>query len=207
MSSVPSIKGSVLATIVEDINKRIAGGELSREDAGRWLQPEDFALLDADILASGWYDIRAFTRMSELLLEVAGGGNTGYLRELGRQSARRLLEAGLYSQLDYLRRSELGDKTDERARFETFGKELRLLTTMARSIYNFSQWAVKADPERKHQYILEVTDATAFSDVLCWRIDGFINEMAVQGGQVDSALWAWKRLGPDRIVFHMLHPV
>lgn len=207
MASIPSIKGSVVATVAEDINKLLTRGELSREDAGRWLEPGDFALLEQDILASGWYDIRAFTRMSELLVETVGGGSNRYLRELGRQSARRLLEAGLYSQLDYLRRSEIGGKSDERARFETFGKELRLLTTMARSIYNFSDWAVKVDPEHKHQYLLEVTDAAAFPDVLCWRIDGFINEMAREGGHTETDLWTWKRVAKDHVVFQMLRPV
>jgi hypothetical protein len=207
MASDPSIKGSVVATVVEDIRKLLESGKLSTEDVRKHLEPQDMALLDQDIMASGWYDIRSFTRMSELLLEVTGGGNAQYLRELGRQSARRLLEAGLYSQLEYLRRSEVVGKRGQRDRFETFAKELRLLTTMARSIYNFSTWVVKIDPDHEHQYMLEVTDASAFSDVLCWRIDGFINEMAKESGQSKSDLWAWKRVSPDHVSFYMLHPV
>ncbi len=205
MASIPSIKGSVLATVIEKINKLLDSGKLSHEDTRKWLKPQDVALLEEDIMASGWYDIHSFTRMTELLLEVEGLGNTQYLQELGHQSARRLLETGIYSQLEYLRRSDVAGKTDQRARFETFGKELRLLTTMARSIYNFSTWVVKPDEDHEYQYILDVTEASDFPDSLCWRVEGFINEMAREGGR--SHLWAWKRLSYDHIVFYMLSPV
>src|SRR5215470_6056370 len=106
MATIPSIKGTVFSVVVEDTKKLLASGRVSPRDAGRWLQPGDLALLEQPISISAWYDIRSYTRMSELLREIDGNGSNEYLRQLGRQTARRLLEAGLYAQMEYLSRVE-----------------------------------------------------------------------------------------------------
>ena len=160
------------------------------------------ALLGASILVSAWYDIGSYTRMNELLRDVEGAGSNDYLRERGRQTARRLLEAGLYAQLEYLHRTELGRASGERGRFEAFGRDLRKLTTISASILNFSHWASKPEPGRADRYLIEVTDAQDFPEVLCWRSDGFVNEMATHHGEPD--LWGWERPAAERIVFRMI---
>jgi hypothetical protein len=205
MASVPSIKGSVFASVVEDVRKLRARGELSRADAARWLEPGDMALLHEEIVVARWYDIRSYVRMNEILLELEGSGSNEFLRERGRQTARRLLEGGLYAQLEYLHRTEVAKQRGQRARFEAFGRDLRLLTTLSASILNFSHWASKPDSENEDRYVIEVSDASDFPEVLCWRSDGFVNEMASQHGQPD--LWGWDRPASDRIVFRMLRPV
>jgi hypothetical protein len=202
MASMPSIKGSVFGSVVEDVNKLLGGGALTQQEATRWLQPEDLALLDANILVSAWYDIRSYTRMNELLRDVEGTGSNEYLRQCGRKTARRLLEAGLYAQLEYLHRTELQSASTGEARFGGFGRDLRKLTTISASILNFSHWSAKIDPERSDRYRIEVTDAQHFPEVLCWRSDGFVNEMATQHGEPD--LWGWERPSPEVVHFHMV---
>jgi hypothetical protein len=79
--SAPSIKGSVFAGVVEAVRKLIEQGSL----------PEKAALAPARrptaarpaVSIAGWYDVRIFDRMSELLRDVAGGGSNDYLREPG----------------------------------------------------------------------------------------------------------------------------
>jgi hypothetical protein len=202
MASVPSIKGSVFATVVEGVAKLVARGEASGEELSRWLEPADVALLDQEILVSGWYDIRIYDRMNALLLDLEGGGDTEYYREQGRVTARRLLEAGFYAQFEYLHRAEVTRQTSPRARFEAFGRDLRLLTSLSGSILNFSRWKARPDPQREHRYVIEVSEASAMPDSLCWRSDGLINEMAAVHGQPD--LWTWDRPHLDLVVFHML---
>jgi len=201
MPAVPSIKGSVFATVVEDVGKSLASGAVQRDQLARWLRPEDIALLGGKISVSSWYPIQSYTRMGELLRDVEGGGDNEYLRQCGRQTARRLLEAGLYSQLEYLHRAEVGKASGERARFEAFGRDLRLLTTISASILSFSRWTVKPDASNDLQYVIEVSEAQDFPEVLCWRSDGFVNEMATQHG--DSDLWCWSRWRQDLVVFRM----
>lgn len=202
MTALPSIKGSVFAAVVEDVAVLLERGKLSEAEVGRWLQPGDRVLLAAPISISSWYDIRAYTRMNELLRDVAGGGSNDYLRERGRETARRLLEAGLYAQLEFLHRTEVAEATGHDARFAAFGRDLRKLATISGSILNFSRWSVAPDPDHGRRYRIDVTEAGPFPEVLCWRSDGFVNEMAAIHGSGD--LWRWKRISPDRIVFRML---
>jgi hypothetical protein len=201
MGSIPSIKGSVFASVVDDVRKLLAGGELRRDEASRWLEPGDFALLEREIHVSHWYDIRLYSRLSLLLRDVVGGGDNEFLREKGRATARRLLEAGLYAQLEYLQRAEVAKATAAAARFEAFGRDLRLLTTLSGSILSFTRWLSKPDPERADRYVIEVIDAKDMPEALCWRSDGFVNEMASHHG--DRDLWCWRRERPDYVLFRM----
>jgi hypothetical protein len=205
MAAIPSIKGSIFSVVVEDTKKLLASGRVSQRDAGHYLQPEDLALLEQPISISGWYDIRSYTRMSELLREIEGNGSNEYLRQLGRQTARRLIEAGLYAQMEYLSRVEVLRKQDRRERAAAFGRDLRILNTMSASILNFSKWTHVPDPDREGRWWIEITEAHDFPEVLAWRSDGFVNEMAARHRHED--LWTWSRLAPDHIRFRMLRDV
>jgi hypothetical protein len=204
-AAVPSIKGSVFSGVVEEVQKLLAGEAVSPREAARWLRPEDFACLDQAISVSSWYDIRSYARMGELLRDVAGEGSNEYLRQQGRQTARRLLDAGLYGQLEYLQRTEVSKAADAKARYEAFGRDLRLLTSLSASILNFSRWTAEPDPERTRRYRIVVSDAADFPEVLCWRSDGFVNEMATRHDDAD--LWGWDRPTGDRIVFRMIREI
>jgi hypothetical protein len=205
MSARPSIKGSVFAGVVEEVKKLLASGGASRAQAARWLVPGDFALLEAPVVITDWYEIAAYTRMNELLRELVGEGSNEYLRQHGRQTARRLLEAGLYSQLEYLHRTELANAVDGPSRVSAFGRDLRLLATISGSILSFSRWTVHPDPEESARYVIDVTEALDLPDILAWRSDGFVNEMATQHGEPD--LWRWERVAPDHIVFRMVRDI
>jgi hypothetical protein len=205
MTPVPSIKGSVFAGVVECVNKLIDAGELGRADLPKWLESGDLALLEASLSISSWYDVRAYDRMNRLLLEVAGEGSPEYLREQGRQTARRLLDAGLYAQLEYLNRTRVAVEREPRARYEAFGRDLRLLTSLSAGILNFTRWTSRPDPEHADRYRIDVTDAADMPESLCWRSDGFINGMAAVHGGRD--LWTWARPTRDRVEFRMVRPI
>jgi hypothetical protein len=202
MTAVPSIKGSVFAGVVEDVKKLLVAGAVSVEEADRWLEPGDHKLLASPISISSWYDIRAYTRMNELLRDVEGGGDNQYLRERGRETARRLLESGLYAQLEFLHRVEVVSAKGRRARFDAFGRDLRKLATISGSILNFSRWTAAPDAGHEGRYRIDVTEAAHFPEVLCWRSDGFVNEMGTRHGEDD--LWGWECIASDHIVFRML---
>jgi hypothetical protein len=205
MSSTPSIKGSVFANVVEDVKKLLANGDLKKTELARWLREEDILLLGQPIGTATWYDIRCYTRMNELLRDVEGDGSNEYLRGRGRETARRLVEAGFYAQMEFLSRTEVGRTTGERARFEAFGRDLRKLCTLSSSILNFSRWTPKPDPQQEGRYRIDVSEARDFPEVLAWRSDGFVNEMAAQHSGSD--LWGWERVSADLVVFRMLRGV
>src|SRR5687767_8601395 len=100
MATPPSIKGRIFGVAIEDVNKLLAAGEISPADLSRWLRAEDVALLGQTIAAASWYDIQSYARILVLLRDVEGYGSNDYLRERGAKSAARLLEAGLYNQME-----------------------------------------------------------------------------------------------------------
>jgi hypothetical protein len=205
MAQPPSIKGRIFATAIEDLTKLLAAGELRREELGRWLKPGDLPVLDQPIVATEWYCIQTYARVCTLLRDVAGGGNDDYLRKRGERSALKLLEAGLYAQLEYLKRAQVGKETDPNARHQAFGRDLKLLTTMSASILNFSHWESKPDPDVARRYVIEVTEARDFPDALGFTSEGFVNGMAKQHGDAD--LWRWERARADLVVLRMIREI
>jgi hypothetical protein len=200
-ATIPSIKGSVFIAIVEDVQKSLAAQKVKRSELGRWLRPKDVELIDSPIHAHEWYDVRIYARMSELLRDVEGGGKNEYLQQRGARSARRLLDSGLYAQLEYLQKANFGRKGDPKERFAALGRDLSRTTTLSSAILNFSKWEAKPDPKNPKRWMIEVNGARDYPDALAWASCGFTNECAKQQNQRD--FWVWERADADRIVFRM----
>jgi hypothetical protein len=198
----PSIKGSVFASLVEDIQKLLAAKRLKREELSRWLEPKDVALVDSTVLTHEWYDVRSYARMSELLRDVEGGGRNEYLMKRGERSARRLLDGGLYAQLEYLQTASFGRKGNASERHAAFGRDLARTTTLSASILNFGRWTAKPDPNHSKRWLMEVTGAKDYPDALAWASTGFSNGLARTQNAPD--LWVWERPDADRILFRMI---
>jgi len=198
---VPSIKGSAFSFVVERTLKLVSAGEISRNELARRLPPDSLSIIDQPIHAIEWYDIRIYAQLMELLRDVAGGGENEYLIRHGEYAAERLLQKGLYQQMEYLKRLQLGKATDAKGRYEAFGRDLRLLVTITPSILNFGHQQVKSDPEHGDRYMLETSDATAYPEVLCWTTQGFNNRMAAAHDSPD--LWRWERPRLDLVRFRM----
>lgn len=201
MGRIPSIKGSVYANAHEDVNKLLADGTVSRAEAERWLEASDFETLDGPINLASWYDVRSYDRLSRLLCDVEADGDTEYLRGKGRRTARRLIEMGVYAQMEYLQRPQIADREGVMERFEALGRDLRRLNTLSASILNFTKWEAMPDPDAAMRYRIEVSEAADMPETLVWRTDGFVNEMARQHSPDD--LWSWRRERPDLIVYRM----
>jgi hypothetical protein len=135
------------------------------------------------------------------LKEVEGDGEDEYLRQRGARSAELLLEAGFYQQMEYLNRTQAAQQKDPEARFQAFGRDLRLLITVHGSLINFGRSAVKVDPHFPDRYVLGYEDVAAYPLALCWTTDGFVNRMAKQHGQPD--LWDWTRPDRESLCFRM----
>ena len=204
MDQVPSIKGSIFGRGVEDLRKLVDRGGISRSELERRLGPSDAAYLDMPIAATAWYDVRAYGRILELLREIEGNGSNRYLRERGAQSAEVLLDSGLHQQMEYLNRTQVARASTKEERYLAFGRDLRLLVSLHRSLLNFGAQTAKPDPDYTDRYIIEITGAEPYPEALCWTTDGFINRMAQQHDAPE--LWHWERPRPDLLVFRMTRP-
>jgi hypothetical protein len=198
----PSIKGRIFGVAVEDVNKLLAQAEVARADLPRWLQPDDLAYLTRAIGPADWCPVAAYARFLTLLRDVEGWGSNDYLRDRGRQTAKRLLEGGLYSQMEYLSRTQAGRETDPEKRAAAFGRDLKLLTTLSASILSFTQWTSRSDPDQPGRYRIDVTGATDYPEALVYSSEGFLNGMAQAHGKSD--LWRWERARPELLVFRMI---
>ena len=201
----PAIKGSVFGKLVEDVSKALADGRIDRVELEARLDSRDVALLGQTIHPVGWYDIASYRRMCEMLLEVEGNGEIEYLLERGATSADRLIEMGLYQQFEYLNRISANKESDPEQRLAAYGRDLRLLCTVSSSILNFSTWTPQPDPEHPRRWMLEVTEALAYPDVLAWATVGLMNRMAERSG--GDRTWHWERISPEVMHFRSHHDV
>lgn len=96
MSRVPSVKGTVFRSAVDQVRRLIDLGALSREEASAGLAPEDLEYLEAVISPAGWYPVAAYNRLRELVYETEGGGEPQFIRERATQAIEAFLCEGPY---------------------------------------------------------------------------------------------------------------
>jgi hypothetical protein len=200
MSTVPSIKGLLLALDVEDVKALVRTGRLTRVELARRLEPRILTLLDQPIQNGLWYDVDVDVRLLEILKDVSGKGDDCLVAR-GAEAARKLHAAGLYPQFEYLSRMQVARESDPDARSRAFGRDMRILTTLSSSSFNFGRWTTSDDAERPGRLRIDITDALAFPEAFCFTTLGFMNWISEQAGLPD--LWRWERPAPDRVVFRM----
>ena len=201
----PSIKGSVFWKIVEDVRKLGDRDEAARAALAERLSADESSLLESVISHASWYSIETYARMTQVLLDFEGGGRPEYLARRGAESAERMIEAGVYGQFDYLNRTQASRETDPDARFAAFGRDLRLLATLSSSILNFSTWSHIPDPDHERRWMLEVTDARDYPDILAYTTTGLMNRMSRESR--GESFWRWERVSIDVIRFRMTRDV
>jgi len=201
----PSIKGSAITGTREDVQKLVQDGVISEAELERRLAPDALALVQKPIAASQWYDMRAVASLVELLWDVEGHGDPAYMRSRGEEIAERLLEAGLYAQLEFVKRSKLDQQIDPKTRFEAFGRDLRLMNTLSGSMLNFGRWTSRPDPEFEGRYLIEIHEATALPVPTSLATEGFINRLMKE--MREAARWRLERPRPDLVVYRMDRPL
>jgi hypothetical protein len=201
----PSIKGSAITATVEDVQKLVQKGVISEKELEQRLTGGALALVRQPIVVSSWYDMRAVASLVELLWDVEGHGDPAYMRRRGEEIGERLLQGGLYAQLEFVKRKKLDPHTDGKARFEAFGRDLRLVTTISGSMYNFGRWSVRPDPERAGRYLIEVHEATAVPVPTSLATEGFMNHLMKEMREL--ARWQMERPRPDLVVYIMDQPL
>jgi hypothetical protein len=200
----PSIKGSSIQSLVEDLAKLRDNGRLPPELLEERLSPEDREMLDRPVNVAVWYDIHSYRRMAELICEVEGR-REDLLRERGAAAARRLAAAGLYQQMESVTRMHEYLELDDEARFKAYGQGLKLIATLSGSILNFATFEVVVDPDHPDRYCMEVHNFEEIPDVLAHTSEGFINAMAEAGavGTPNAGpAWSLER-GPGYMRFRM----
>jgi hypothetical protein len=198
------MKGSLINELVEDVRKLVGEGAISRAEVERRLTPEGLEILDSEIVVSKWYDVRFYARCAELLRDTVGSGTNDYFFQRGLDKGKKLIEAGLYQQMEYATRTQVQDKRDPEERFRAYGKDLRLFISLSGSLLNFTRWSTCVDPDHPDRHMIIVEDTAAYPDALAHATEGLIESMAERHGL--GNLWRHRRVG-NRIEFRMTRSV
>jgi hypothetical protein len=206
----PSIKGSIFKGVIDDLARLLEEGRVSEEQIETKLVAEDLVFLEAEVNPASWYPMESYARITQLLGEIEGAGKEGYFVKRGRASARRLIKAGLYQQLSFLPR--WNERTsrgagDESALIANYASKLRMVISLASSIYNVGKWVVESDPENPRRVRIAVREASAYSEPMRLAIEGFFNECAHAAREDLVHLYTSERPAPDLILLRMTRDV
>ena len=117
----PAIKGTLFSAVVDDLNRGVDSGAISHAEIETELSADELALLDEKINATSWYCIHSYHRMVGLLCRAEGGGLEDYWQQRGMRAADRMVDAGIYQQMDYIGRIQSSQERDPSARFRARG--------------------------------------------------------------------------------------
>jgi hypothetical protein len=206
-----SVKGTIVEPVVGALLRLRDEGRVSPEELELRLEAEELAVLDSKINTASWYPMASYTRFLQLLGDIEGGGDPDYFRERGRANARHVMEAGLYQQLSFLSRwrdSLRNGQTDASSMIATYTSKLKLVVSMAKSIYNVGRWQVEPDADHPGRIWIAIRDAADYSDPMRLTAEGFLNECATGPGRVGGGtLYTSERPSPDLILFRMKRDV
>lgn len=191
----PSIRGSLFVTGVVAIRRHRESGVVAPEQVAARLGPVALELLDQKIDVGRWYPIAPFCEMIDMDWDVAGGREPDYMRVMGRNTASRFFETGIYQQLDYARRSQRSSSRSVLLR------RAKLVMTVAEALYSFIETEVQVERER---LTIVYGNARPFSEALRYTTEGFMNEVNCRQGA--SRTWTSERVAPDRVCFHLELP-
>jgi len=209
---VPAVKGALLAGIVEQVIRLRNDRKIDPSDLELRLGEEGMACLEEKIQGAAWYPIEIFTRMRELLQEVEGRGQDQYTIDSGAASARRLIEAGLYQQLDYLKRWQehvpTGDRAaDQEKQAALLRRQMTMVGTIYSSMLNFGTPKLEVDPEFSRRFQLETWDEGILPRVGRLAVLGFWNEISLQWSpRREPGLWYMVH-HPDHYVMRMTRDI
>lgn len=184
--SVPSTKGLMLQQVVSLIQDHLDSGRVTRAQLEARLEQEDLAFFEGDkIVPSLWYPVAQNHRLLDCYFAISGR-RTEVMVELGRESARHVLELPAYTALF------------EAAAQRDAASAGPLLVKLAELVLNFTKWSFHGSS--LDEFEIEVTEATEYSDHACHSAVGFIEVLGEQifGKQLRVTC---ERPTPDHILF------
>jgi hypothetical protein len=179
------VKGTIFKNVVDEINEQLANGRFERADLAHDCKPEDLAHLDREIAIAAWYPVDVYGRLLRGLCERVGNGDPEFLVESGRRSARRVIEMGIYSQLD-----SHTERWDRRVG--------RVLVTLSGAFYNFGEWIWQY--QTGGGFRIEVRDVGAMPEEVALRAHGFVDVLTTRAAGRPLRV-RYQRPHPALIVF------
>ena len=198
MPTEPSLKGASIAQLVADVQACLSRSEVDRVRLEARLSPETLRVLEGKVEIGNWYPVHMYNELTDLIWQEEGGGSSDYLRLRGEKLMKRLMEAGLYQQLDFLDRIARG--LQEKVTRDDIQRTCRLIGSVSGSIRNFGKDTWDWDPDTPGRIIHHLRDAFHFSEMLRLVSEGSEN-FVVQTICGDAPRVTSERVAPDYIVY------
>jgi len=203
-----SIKGVAIRSAVADLRRLIDADAVPASVAFDLLTDFERLLLKRGVDDEAWYPMGCYDRINRVLLEHDGGGAPDYFQKRGRAVAERVIAAGAFKQVDFVRRIEPG------AAVEQVVLNLRVAGTLWMGMFNTGTWRVLSSAdfaaiagEAGDSIGVEITDAEDFSDMAVQAVLGFIKRLAEEtaGSEVEVGVQR-PAAGTLRFRFRWLEP-
>ena len=198
MGEAPSIKGVLLSKLVDDIRALLERSEADRERLGAGLSAESLVLLEGKVEITHWYPIEQYVELTELIWKEQGGNRVEYLQRRGENAMERLMQGGIYQQIDYLNRQDGGLRTLP-SRSELL-RSCRLVGSIYGALLNFTTQTWDWDPENPDILLHQVHQAAHYPEVLRHVQEGALTCL-VRLARPDAPAVVSERVAPDHIVF------
>ena len=176
MPAEPSIKGAAIAKLIEDVQLCLSRSEADRIRLEAKLSPETVRMLQGKVEIGSWYPVGMYDELTDLIWQEEGGGSSDYLRQRGEKMMKRLMEAGLYQQLDFLDRIDRG--LQEKITRDDVQRTCRLIGSVSGAIRNFGKDSWVWDPDNPDIMVHHLRDALHFSEMLRLVSEGSENFVA-----------------------------
>ena len=176
----PSIKGSIVAPMVEEILSLREAGRLSESELEARLASDSLALLETKVNPSDWVPLRIYEQFAQLLEAAEGAGDPHYMRGRGERAGERLAEAGIYQQLRFVEKI----RNDTRS-MEIYMSDMRLILSLQAALVNVGRWAAEIDPEHPKRVMIVARESESVPDCLMNAMEGFfigVSRRAHKGG-------------------------
>ena len=161
---------------MEDLRAVLCEGSIPARDAVEALTDAERSLLADGVEDARWYPVIIYDRIMKLLLEHVGRGQADYFERRGRAAAERMIEAGAFMQVDFVRRIERRSAVDQIA------LNLRLAGTLFGTMFNFGIFRLTTSED---SYGFDIEDGEHFSDMSAESILGFVKRLADEAGAKD----------------------
>ena len=176
----PSIKGSIVAPMVEEILALRETGRVGEGDLEARLASDSLALLENKVNPSDWVPFRIYEQFAQLLEAVEANGDPHYMRGRGERAGERLADAGIYQQLRFVEKL----REDNRS-LDVYMSDMRLILSLQAALINVGEWAVEIDPDHPDRVVIVAREAEAIPSCLVQAMEGFfvgISRRAHQSG-------------------------
>lgn len=182
-----SIKGVAIRSAVADLHRLIEADAVPAKVAFELLTDFERLILKRGVDDEAWYPIGSYDRINRVLFEYDGQQAPDYFQKRGRAVADRVIAAGMFKQVDFVRRIEPS------AAVEQVVLTLRLAGTLWMGMFNVGKWRVITNADMAAvasiggSMAVEISEAEDFSDMAVQAVLGFIKRLAEEtaGAAVD----------------------